>query len=253
MCSASSDHTEDILAVANAKKQIFTEKVLALTEEDCDKIEAALRQNGVALTISLFQKYIGSRMAVKQVVDSGELGKINYMRFRNCHSGSTRDWLPTHFYNRGQCGGGAMIDLGAHGMYLTEWLLGMPTSAVSTFTVCCEAGGALAKNADMVEDNAVTVMRFEGGAIAINETGFVSECSPVVLEVHGEQGYVRMENDRVVKCTKSTNHATVELTPPASLPSPIRQFLSGDVLPGCSIREAKALTKLMVMAYAHVM
>ena len=159
----------------------------------------------------------------------------------------------THFYNREQCGGGAMIDLGAHGMYLTEWLLGMPTSAVSTFTVCCEAGGALAKNTDMVEDNAVTVMRFEGGAIAINETGFVSECSPVVLEVHGEQGYVRMENDRVLKCTKSTNHATVELTPPASMPSPIRQFLSGDVLPGCAIREAKALTKMMVMAYANVM
>lgn len=253
VCSATCDHTEDILAAANAKKQIFTEKVLALTEEDCDKIEAALAQNGVSLTISLFQKYIGSRMAVKEVVDSGELGKINYMRFRNCHSGSTRDWLPIHFYNRAQCGGGAMIDLGAHGMYLTEWLLGVPTSAASTFTVSCEAGGALAKNTDGVEDNAVTVMRFENGAIAINETGFISECSPVVLEVHGELGYVRMENDRVVKCTKDTNHATVELTPPSSLPSPIRQFLSGDVLPGCAIREAKALTKMMVMAYANVM
>jgi predicted dehydrogenase len=105
----------------------------------------------------------------------------------------------------------------------------------------------------MVEDNAVTVMRFENGAIAINETGFVSDCSPVVLEVHGEHGYVRMESDRVVKCTRSTNHTTVEVTLPSSLPSPIRQFLAGNVLPGCAIREAKALTKLMVMAYAHVM
>ncbi len=253
VCSATSDHTEDILAIANAKKQIFTEKVLALTDEDCDKIEAALHQNGVTLTISLFQKYIGSRMAVKEVVDSGELGKINYLRFRNCHSGSTRDWLPTHFYNRAQCGGGAMIDLGAHGMYLTEWLLGVPASASSTFTVSCEAGGALAKNTDMVEDNAVTVMRYDNGAIAINETGFVSDCSPVVLEVHGEHGYVRMENDGVVKCTRNTNHAVIQLTLPPSSPSPIRQFLSGDVLPGCSIKEAKALTHMMVMAYSRVM
>ena len=252
VCSASSDHAEDILAVIDAKKAVFTEKVLALTDEDCDKIAAALEQNSVTLTISLFQKYIGSRMAVKEVVDSGELGKINYLRFRNCHSGSTRDWLPPHFYDRAQCGGGAMIDLGAHGMYLTDWLLGMPASASSTFTVSCEAGGALAKNRDRVEDNAVTVMRFDNGAIAINETGFVSDCSPVVLEVHGEHGYVRMENDRVVKCTRATEHKTVEVTPPASRPSPIEQFLSGNVLPGCSISEARALTHMMVMAYSHV-
>ena len=253
VCSASSDHAEDILAAIEAKKAIFTEKVLALTDEDCDKIAAALHQNGVSLTISLFQKYIGSRMAVKAVVDSGELGKVNYLRFRNCHSGSTRDWLPTHFYNRAQCGGGAMIDLGAHGMYLTEWLLGMPASAGSTFTISCSAGGALAKNTDGVEDNAVTVMRYEDGAIAINETGFVSDCSPVVLEVHGEHGYVRMENDRVVKCTRAMGHAVVEVTPPASLPSPIEQFLAGKVQPGCGIREAQALTHMMVMAYANVM
>ena len=252
VCSATSDHTEDILAVAKAKKQVFTEKVLALTNEECDEIEKALVQNGVPLTISLFQKYLGSRMAVKEVVDSGELGKINYMRFRNCHSGSTRDWLPTHFYSREQCGGGAMIDLGAHGMYLTEWLLGMPASATSTFTVCCEAGGALDKNTDKVEDNAVTVMRFDNGAIAINETGFVSDCSPAVLEVHGEHGYVRMESDSVVKCTRATNHTPTQVTPPASQPSPIKQFLAGNVLPGCGIREAKALTQLMVMAYAGV-
>ena len=252
VCSATSDHTEDILAVAKAKKQIFTEKVLALTNEECDEIEKALVQNGVTLTISLFQKYLGSRMAIKEVVDSGELGKINYMRFRNCHSGSTRDWLPTHFYSRAQCGGGAMIDLGAHGMYLTEWLFGMPASATSTFTVCCEAGGALDKNTDKVEDNAVTVMRFDNGAIAINETGFVSDCSPAVLEVHGEHGYVRMESDSVVKCTRATGHTPTAVTPPASQPSPIKQFLAGNVLPGCGIREAKALTQLMVMAYAGV-
>ncbi len=253
VCSATSDHAEDILAVARAKKQIFTEKVLALTDEDCDSIEAALEENGVSLTISLFQKYLGSRMAVKEIADSGELGKINYLRFRNCHSGSTRDWLPPHFYNRAQCGGGAMIDLGAHGMYLTEWLLGLPASASSTFTVSCEAGGALAKNTDGVEDNAVTVMRYENGAIAINETGFVSDCSPVVFEVHGEHGYVRMENDRVVKCTRATNHAVVDVTVPASRPLPIEQFLAGNVLTGCSIQEAKALTRMMVMAYSRVM
>ena len=249
VCSATSDHTEDIIKIAKAKKNIFTEKVLALTDADCERIEEAIKENGVSFTISLVQKYLGSRMAVKNTVDSGELGKINYMRFRNCHSGSIKDWLPRHFYNLEQCGGGAMIDLGAHGMYLTEWILGMPVSACSEFTVSCESEVVKAKNTDLVEDNAVTVMSFANGAIAINETGFVSLYSPNTLEVYGEDGYVRMEGDRVIKCTQATNGEIREVPVPPSLPSPIEQFLTGDILSGCSIKEAKALTRLMTMAY----
>ncbi|MBQ3013913.1 MAG: Gfo/Idh/MocA family oxidoreductase, partial [Clostridia bacterium] len=123
VCSASCHHAEDMIRIANAKKH-FTEKVLTLTDEDAIRVRDAVEANGVTLTISLFQKYVGSRIAVKQIVDSGELGKINYVRFRNCHSGSIGDWLPPHFYNAKECGGGAMIDLGAHGMYIIHWILG---------------------------------------------------------------------------------------------------------------------------------
>ena len=249
VCSASSDHTEDMIKIANAGKHIFTEKVLALTDEDCDRIEDAVNKNGVTFVISLFQKYLGSRMTVKEIAASGELGKLNYMRFRNCHSGSTKNWLPDHFYNAEQCGGGAMIDLGAHGMYLTEWIMGMPVKAASAFTVACDMPEVKARNVDQVEDNAVTVMSFENGAIAVNETGFVSNYSPVTLEVFGEDGYVRMEGDRVVKCTKQTEGKTVDVTVKENLPSPLVQFLTGNVLDGCSMQEAKALTHMMTMAY----
>ena len=249
VCSATCDHVNDIIRIANAGKHIFTEKVLALTDEDCDKIEDAINRNGVRFVISLFQKYLGSRMAVKQIAESGELGKLNYMRFRNCHAGSIKGWLPAHFYNASECGGGAMIDLGAHGMYLTEWILGMPQKARSVFTVSCESEAAREKNTDGVEDNAVTVMSFEGGAIAVNETGFVSCYSPVTLEVYGENGYVRMVKNRVVKCTAATEGNEVEVETPADKPLPIVQFLTGNILPGCGIKDAKALTHMMTMAY----
>ncbi|MBE6691130.1 MAG: Gfo/Idh/MocA family oxidoreductase [Ruminococcaceae bacterium] len=250
VCSASSEHADDIIKIAKAGKHIFTEKVLALTDADCDRIETAVNKSGVNFVISLFQKYLGSRMAVKEVASSGELGKLNYMRFRNCHSGSTKDWLPKHFYNARECGGGAMIDLGAHGMYLTEWILGMPVKASSEFTVSCEIESVKEKNSDRVEDNAVTVMSFENGAIAVNETGFVSNYSPVTLEVFGEDGYVRMVGKRVVKCTKATDGVEVELAVEADRPSPLVQFLTGDILDGCGMKEAKALTHMMTLAYA---
>ena len=183
------------------------------------------------------------------MADSGELGKINYLRFRNCHNGSTGNWLPAHFYNAEECGGGAMIDLGAHGMYLTDWILGVPVAASSAFTVSCDRADVAEKNTDRVEDNAVTVMSYESGAIAINETGFVSTNDPVVFEVHGECGIVRMEGDRVTKRTAATGGQEVEVSIPQGDPAPILQFVTGNILPGCGMAEAKALTHMMVMAY----
>lgn len=246
VCSATSDHKSVMLRIAEAGKHIFTEKVLALTTEDCLEIRKAVETNGVRFVISLPQKYDAPKKTVKAVADSGELGKLNFLRYRNCHSGSTKNWLPAHFYNASQCGGGAMIDLGAHGMYLANWFLGMPLTASSAFTVAYDT----ALNTDGVEDNAVTVMSFESGAIAVNETGFVSDYSPQVLEVFGENGYVRMAGKKVVKCTSSTEGKETELPLVEASDLPIVQFLSGKILPGCGIEEAIKLTKLMEMAYA---
>lgn len=247
VCSATCEHRELMVRIADSGKHIFTEKVLALSSEDCQAIGEAVERNGVRFVISLPQKYTAPQKTVKAVADSGELGKINYLRYRNCHSGSTKNWLPAHFYNEAQCGGGAMIDLGAHGMYLTYWFLGLPLAASSSFTV---AHGAAA-NTDGVEDNAVTVMTCRNGAIAVNETGFVSDYSPQVMEVFGENGYVKMVNHKVIKCSAWTGGEEMEVPLVEASDSPITQFVTGNILPGCGMEEAKALTRMMEMAYEN--
>ena len=239
VCTATSEHPDLMVRIADAGKHIFTEKVLSLTSGEADD------RNGVKFVISLPQKFNASQKTAQAVAVSGELGKLNYLRYRNCHSGSTKGWLPAHFYNAQQCGGGAMIDLGAHGMYLTHWILGLPVSASSAFTVAHDT----AFNVDGVEDNAVTVMVCRDGAIAVNETGFVSDYSPQVLEVFGEKGYVKMVDRKVVKCSEATGGQEVEVPLVESSDSPITQFVTGNILPGCGMEEAKALTRMMEMAY----
>ena len=247
VATATSAHVDVMVALANAGKHIFTEKVLALTDEGAARIAEAVKANGVRFVISLPWKYNAPQIAIKKTVDSGELGKINYLRFRNCHSGSLDGWLPAHFYSAEECGGGAMIDLGAHGMYLTDWICGAPVTAASVFT----KSEASPLNVDGVEDNAVTVMGFADGCIAINETGFVSRGYPASLEVGGEKGYIRADNNGVVKCTADTGYKSVTVEVGENQTSPIDQFLTGDILPGCGMDEAVRLTHLMVMAYAN--
>lgn len=251
VCTSSDTHRDVIVALADAGIDVFTEKVLALTSAQCDDIEKAIDRNGVRFVISYPHKYSPLIRAVKAVADSGELGKLNYFRFRNVHDGASANWLPRHFYDAAQCGGGAMIDLGAHGMYLADWFLGMPQSVASVFTRACTNPDANLKNADRLEDNAVSVLTYPDGAIALNETGFVSKGCPMTLEVAGEDGWVRSDNNTVVKRTRASGSA-VEVPVGDPLPAPITQFFTGNILPGCGIKEAKNLTKLMEMAYANV-
>lgn len=245
VATATNAHVDVMVALANAGKHIFTEKVLALTDEGAAKIAEAVKRNGVTFVISLPWKYHAPQIAVHETVASGELGKVNYLRFRNVHSGSLDGWLPAHFYSQEECGGGAMIDLGAHGMYLTDWICGVPVTATSVFT----KSDATPLNVDGVEDNAVTVMGFADGCIAVNETGFVSRGYPSSLEVGGEKGYVRADNNGVVKCTADTGYKIVPVEVGANQTTPIDQFLTGNILPGCGLEEAVRLTHLMVMAY----
>ena len=200
--------------------------------------------------ISCPHKFFGAVKTVKQIADSGELGRISYVRYRNAHSGSVNDWLPAHFYSKEQCGGGAMIDLGAHGMYMIHSILGEPIAAHSAFTRFCNSESVAEKNHDGVEDNAVTTLIYENGAIAVNETGFVTDKGSMIFEIHGERGYAVMERERVKKSSVDTagEIVDVEVLPDDELP--ILQFLRGKTPAGCGTDVARALTRIMTMAYA---
>ncbi len=246
VCAPTNKHAEVIVAAANAGKHIFTEKVLALNEADCNAIKEAVESNGVKFVISFPWKFNSGIMALKKAADDGLIGKINYLRFRNCHNGSTAHWLPAHFYNAEECGGGAMIDLGAHGMYLTHWFLGEPISYTSAFTHACRDEKDAILNPSELEDNALTAMTFENGAIAVNETGFVSTGSATVLEVGGDTGYLIFDGSRPL--LKNGNGVT-ELPFSAPEDLPIARFMNSVDAPGCGLDEALALTRMMVGAY----
>lgn len=235
-------HTELIIKAIKKGKKVFSEKVLALTLSECLEIKEALLASGNDITLSLVKKCESTFLFAKELVESGSLGRITYARMRNVHNGSTGNWLPEHFYNREQCGGGAMIDLGAHPMYLLTWLLGTPLTVQSVFTDITGHG---------VEDNAVSVVEFEGGAIGVAETGFVSVYTPPILEISGTDGTL-IVGETIRYATKETEGKWI--TPeklPTTLPSPLvmwaRDKWEGNLTFG--IEDSITLTKLMEAAY----
>ncbi|THF74749.1 Gfo/Idh/MocA family protein [Cohnella fermenti] len=172
-------HRDVMVRAARAGKHIFTEKVIAPTLSEVNEIVEEVRKAGVKLTVSLPRLYDAYTPAIRKVVQEGTLGKLTLARVRLSHNGATAGWLPEHFFSKEQCGGGALIDLGCHPMYLVRSLLGLPDSVSAVF------GYVTGKD---VEDNATAVLSYGNGAIGIVEAGFVNSHSPFSIELHGTEG-----------------------------------------------------------------
>ncbi|WNS40783.1 Gfo/Idh/MocA family oxidoreductase [Paenibacillus sp. MMS20-IR301] len=173
-------HKDVITAAAKAGKHIFTEKVIAPTVQETEEIMTEINRSGVKFTVSLPRLNDGYTLSISEIISKGLLGGITYVRARLSHNGAIAGWLPEHFYNREQCLGGALIDLGCHPMYLTRLFLGQEVTSVSA-----SFGYITGKE---VEDNAVATLSTASGAIGVVEAGFVNSHSPFTIEVHGTEG-----------------------------------------------------------------
>lgn len=247
ICAATNEHPEILMKAVESGKAVFTEKVLTLKLSDAEKVRDAVKAHNTRFAIS-FPHFSepGTRFAMETAL-FGKLGTINYARVRKSHNGATADWLPTHFYDPIACGGGAMIDLGAHPMYLLCALLeSEPVGVKSTFTVM---------TGKPVEDNAVSVLEFPNGAIGVSETSFVSSHYPLTIELGGTKGGLLMRDKEMTYCCEETdNKWCAPEKMPESLPSPLAQWAVAekpeDISPLFNIDVAVRLTKVMEMAYA---
>ena len=243
-------HRDVMVRAADAGKHIFTEKVLAATVADCKAIADAVERRGVQFCISFPRRIAPAALYAKAALDDGLFGRVTAVRVRIAHDGAVRGWLPDHFYDPAACGGGAMMDLGAHGMYLCRWLLGAPKRIVSAF-------GTVTGRA--VEDNAVAVIEFADGTIAVNETSFTSFDRAYTLEIDGTEGGYRLVNSLEGPQVRAKRFGDAQWRAPERLPrarpKPIDQWIAGCVRGSAidfGLAEATQLTELMEAAYtAH--
>lgn len=240
-------HHEVMIAAAKAGKHIFTEKVIAPTYREVKDILKAIEDYQVKLTVSLPWLNHRLTLAIQDVLIQGVLGDLTLVRTRLSHNGATNNWLPEHFYNLEQCGGGAMIDLGCHPMYLARLFLGLPQR------VSAHYGYMTGRE---VEDNAVAILQYDHGALGIVEAGFVNDHSPFSVELHGTKGTLHAVMDNQLQfrssLVKEGQESRVQSHEfPEALPSAFAQWvqhIKSDTVAEENVNIAVDLTKLMEAA-----
>lgn len=249
VCDAPTTAHKDVMVkAADAGKHIFTEKALAPTLAECNEIKEAVLKAGVTFVISYPQRGRGNVQFAKRLIDSGELGKISLVRFRNGHSGVSGNWLPEYWYDKSAAAGGAMMDLGCHPMYTISYLCGKPKRITGLFN---------APLGSKIDENAMAAVEFENGIIGIAETSFISYSSPEILEVYGTDGtFIDCGGSVKFTSKKLSQYVNGFITPtlPNNKPHPILQFIdaciNGTGSPeGLGIDDALALTELLENSY----
>ena len=116
----------------------------------------------------------------KQMADEGAFGRIHLVKQGEKHSGPHSDW----FWNVEQSGGGALMDLGCHGIAFCWWFLRKVREQLYA-QLSTQVHGARTEG----DDEAVTILEFEDGALGIvenswNRPGGMDDS----IEVFGDKG-----------------------------------------------------------------
>ncbi|GGH84395.1 putative dehydrogenase [Pullulanibacillus pueri] len=176
----------------NAGKHVLCEKPMATSREEAEAMIAAAKENGKKLMIAHNQRFVSSHVKAKQILDSGELGKVYTFRTTFGHPGPEAwsvDGAGSWFFDKKRAFIGALGDLGVHKSDLIRYLLGE----------IVEVGSLVETNAKEntdVDDNAVTLLKTESGAIGtLTASWSYVRNGDNSTVIYCEKGVLRLEDD----------------------------------------------------------
>ena len=173
ICTFNMAHHQPTVDALTAGRHVLLEKPMAVTLGQAVEMRDAAERAGRILSIGFQSRYDPDIMLCKEIVDSGELGKIYYVET----GGGRRRGIPGGtFIRKETAGGGAILDIGCYSIDTAMHLLGHPRPlTVSAMTSNhfgrskeyaraqgAGWGGGWDADAFSVEDFGVAFVRLEG-------------------------------------------------------------------------------------------
>ena len=186
-------HAPQALAALQRGKAVFCQKPLGRHAPETAEVVAAARAQNLLLGVDFSYRHTQAMQQVKQVIDSGELGRIYgvNLTFHNAY-GPDKAW----YLDLALSGGGCLMDLGIHLVDLLFWLLdqSVVTEVRSHFF---RQGRRLHHRKEGVEDYAACQwMLNHTTAVQLSCSWFLPAGQEAVIEVrfYGENGGVAFRN-----------------------------------------------------------
>ncbi len=166
-------HKEVALAAINAGVNILVEKPIAATSDDATEIIKSANDAGLKLMVGHIERFNPAVIKLKEIIDSGMLGKIVSI--------STRRVGP---YNPRIRDVGVILDIGVHDIDVISYLYGTRVDEVYAI-----AGADI----HSFEDHAAIVLRFNHEYAGIVETNWLTPHKTRKLSVIGLKGVAYLD------------------------------------------------------------
>ena len=152
-------HMEWVKKAAAAGKHILCEKPMALTEEQVREMFAAAKEHGVLLEEAYAYRHAQLVQKVKEIVDSGAIGRIRYLESTHSTFDTNRSGIR---YQKGN-GGGAVYDVTCYNVSLASYLFGKDPEDMSVYCGFDKETGVDVSDAVMLRyEEGVTAMLYAG-------------------------------------------------------------------------------------------
>ena len=174
-------HAQMTIDAAAAGKHVVCEKPLCMTLEEADQMIDACKRAGVLLMYAEELFFTPKYVKAKEMADAGAFGKVYLIKQSEKHFGPHSPW----FWDMDQSGGGALLDLGCHGIAFCYWFLNRPAiknvyAQMSTYVHGDKTRG---------DDNSHCVIEFADGAAGLVENSWAKRGGmDDRIEVYGEGG-----------------------------------------------------------------
>jgi myo-inositol 2-dehydrogenase / D-chiro-inositol 1-dehydrogenase len=174
-------HARMTIDAAQAGKHVVCEKPLCVTLEEADAMIDACAKAGVLLLYAEELFFAPKYVKAKQMADEGAFGRVHLVKQGEKHSGPHSDW----FWDVNQSGGGALMDLGCHGIAFCWWFLGKP----KVRSVYAQLSTQVHRDRTQGDDEALAIIEFEGGAVGVVENSWTKPGGmDDSIEIFGDKG-----------------------------------------------------------------
>jgi predicted dehydrogenase len=218
ICTPGDTHHEIALAALAAGKHVLCEKPLANSVEESEEMAAVAAEaaaRGIRSLCGFSYRRTPALAYARQLVEEGFVGEIRQVRAQYL-----QDWLSdadapmTWRLDKEKAGSGALGDIGAHVIDLTQWITGLDIEAVSgtleTVVATRPAAGAMQglggkgdtsgeRQQVTVDDTALFSARFADGVLGGFEATRMAQGrkNAMRVEINGSAGSIAFDFERM--------------------------------------------------------
>ncbi|HEY0073932.1 MAG TPA: Gfo/Idh/MocA family oxidoreductase [Abditibacteriaceae bacterium] len=205
----------DIVEACAAKKiHVISEKPMAATLEQANRMVKAAEASGIVLLINWPTAWNAAIQEMEHRILAGDIGKLFYFKQRSAHNGPKEIGCDPHFwgwlYDEEKNGAGALMDYCCYSADMNARFQGLPQQ-VTGFR------GVFVKDYPVPDDNAIILMKYANGfgvaeACWTQTVGYATN-NPVA---YGTEGSLAICGDKVIlqKPDKTEEITPREMTSP---------------------------------------